>query len=153
MKAPIAYGIGAAASIATSLAGGYYTSKSVRSDWYDCIRPVIAPPRIVFPIVWTTLYVFLAIAIATSLTTGDEPIVLVAHALNMALNIFWCKLFFADKDTMGAMAVLLANLAVAIFIAASTSSTRVMYLFVPYIAWLSFASVLNGLSAVRAGEC
>jgi tryptophan-rich sensory protein len=148
-----AYGIGAAGAIATSVAGGYYTSKSVNSDWYDCIRPSFAPPRIVFPIVWTILYILLAVSIGTSLSVGDGLLTLIAHALNLILNVLWCKLFFADRDTINAVRVLMANIVVAIFIATYSISARVGYLFIPYIVWLCFAMTLNGQAVLKADEC
>ena len=146
MNSAAAFGIGAAGVIATSLGGSYYTSKTVRSDWYDCIRPVIAPPRIVFPIVWTTLYIVLAIAIGISLRDADSTTVALLHGLNLLLNVYWCKLYFADKRVVAAFVVLLVNLAAAVAIAFLTRSRVVGYLFIPYIAWLAFASVLNGAS-------
>ena len=153
MNPVIAYGLGAAGSIATSVGGSYYTSQTVRSDWYDCIRPVIAPPRIVFPIVWTTLYIFLAIAIGKSLTGGDSSTVMLLHGLNLLLNVYWCKLFFADKRIVAAFVVLLSNLLVAVLIAILSDQRLVGYLFIPYIAWLAFASILNGASISKAAAC
>ena len=136
----------------TAWASSYYTQKTVDSPWYACIRPEWAPVAIVFPIVWTTLYLLLIVAIRQSFLV-DSVGVLVLHGLNLVLNIVWCWTFFAQKETTKAVAVLLGNLLVALGITALTKSNIVYYCLVPYIGWLCFATLLNIQSASNAKNC
>ena len=47
--------------------------KATKSRWYQCIRPSITPPNIVFPVVWTVLYILIAFALAqTFMVRGEE---------------------------------------------------------------------------------
>jgi benzodiazapine receptor len=138
----IAYGISGAAVTATALMGSHYTQQSVRTAWYESIRPSFAPPAWVFPIVWTLLYILLAIAFAQSIV-GDSGFLTFLHVMNLALNIVWCSVFFGHREPKKALGILVGNVGIAAAIAYSTKVHLVRYLMIPYIAWLSFATALN----------
>ncbi len=133
----------------TSWASSYFTRKTVDTPWYACIRPEWAPVAIVFPIVWTTLYIFLIVAIRQSFLV-DSVGVLVLHGINLLLNVVWCWTFFGQKEAPKAVGVLIANLLTALGIVALTRSNLVYYCLVPYIGWLCFATLLNIQSASNA---
>jgi benzodiazapine receptor len=106
--------IGAIAAVGgTAAASSYFTQKTVDSPWYACIRPEWAPVAIVFPIVWTTLYLLLIVAVRTSLLV-DSATVLVLHGINLVLNVAWCWTFFGQKEAPKAIGVLLVNLLAAL---------------------------------------
>jgi benzodiazapine receptor len=145
--------VGAIAAVAgTAAASSYFTNKTVDSPWYACIRPEWAPVAIVFPIVWTTLYVLLIVAVRTSLLV-DSTTVLVLHGVNLVLNVVWCWTFFGQKEVPKAVGVLLANLLAALGIVSLTRSDLVYYCLVPYIGWLCFATLLNVQSASNTTKC
>ncbi len=132
----IAASIGAAASIQ---AGPFY-SQLIRPDW--------APPAWVFGPVWTTLYALMGMAAWQVWRVGGFQAARFALALflvQLAFNALWSWLFFVWHQ--GALAfvdtLLLWTLIVATLIAFWRISVLAGALLIPYLLWVSFASVLN----------
>lgn len=128
------------------------TMNAVHSSWYKCIRPGITPPSYVFPIVWTTLYVLIGIALAQTLllpTSSSKSILLGLYAVNLTCNVLWSFAYFGSRDIGLAMAILLAiaiSTACILYYTSQLMPPWVLYLLVPYQAWILFAGVLNFLS-------
>ncbi len=137
-----AYAIAGSAVAATATLGSLYTQQSVQSPWYDEVKPSFAPPSWVFPVVWTTLYIAIAIAFAKSIV-GDPAFLTILHVANLALNVAWCYTFFGKQMPKEALGILVGNVGVAAAIALCTRIDLVRYLMIPYIAWLTFATALN----------
>ena len=81
------YLIGFPAVILTSVLASSFTMTSVKSDWYNCIRPSFAPPNWVFPIVWTGLYTSLGFALSMAIKEGNQ-LVVNFFILNLFLTCF-----------------------------------------------------------------
>jgi tryptophan-rich sensory protein len=128
--------------VVTAILGSQYTQQSVQTPWYTRIRPAFAPPSWVFPVVWTTLYVVLSVAMYLSIQ-GDSPFLTGLNVANLVLNVVWCWVFFGKREPGWAIPVILANLGIAASIAYFTKIDAVKWLMAPYIAWLSFATALN----------
>lgn len=115
-------------------------------EWYDTLeKPPFNPPSWVFAPVWTTLYVLIAIAgWRTFLNDANGPAMKLWYA-QMALNWLWSPVFFGLHMLWPALIVILAlDGAVLAFIANRWSRDRAAALmFVPYAAWVLFASLLN----------
>ena len=155
MQTPIAYLISfAIVSIVLALPN-QVTMRSVNSPWYKCIRASFTPPKYVFPIVWTTLYIFIAITLAQTLLLKESDTksrLLGLYAFNLILNVAWSFAFFGEHNVLGAFIILLALIASGGMIL--WKSRRVLppwvsYLLVPYVAWLCFAGILNGASLLK----
>lgn len=114
--------------------------------WYQSLeKPPFNPPNWVFPIAWTFLYVLIAVAgwrvlIIEGLTgwTGR------AWFAQMALNWAWPPVFFGLQMPFAALAiiVLLFYCIIAFLMVARDDFARLCFL--PYGAWVAFATVLNG---------
>ena len=127
--------------ICTSLAGGFFTNRGM--TWYENARPPHAPPRFVFPIVWTILYALIAIALAR-IPVGELASTLLL--LNLALNIVWCYLYFGKRMPRASFAAILAIVITAIgviIIALTKHDLVIVFCLTPYLAWLLFATFLN----------
>jgi tryptophan-rich sensory protein len=122
-------------------------SASGIDGWYRTLaKPGWNPPDWVFGPVWTVLYVMMAVAAWLVWKTGDRvrP-ALVLFFVQLALNLAWTFIFFTAQSPGLALieiaflwlAVLLTMLA--FFGRQSTAG----WLFVPYLAWVSFAAALN----------
>lgn len=129
---------------------GIATARSV-SDWYPTLRkPVFNPPSWVFGPVWTALYALMGIALYIVWRHGwDRPEVRWAMALfavQLVLNGLWSILFFGMRAPgLAFLEIVLLWLAVAATVFAFWQTTpRAGTLMVPYLAWVSFAAVLNG---------
>ena len=115
-------------------------------DWYESLRkPSWTPPNWLFPVAWTTLYVFMATAGARVAVKPDNGLAMALWSLQIAFNGLWTPVFFGLKKLGGGMAVL-------VMLWLSVGATLVALwqvdwisglLFVPYLAWVSVAAALN----------
>ncbi|HLW26851.1 MAG TPA: TspO/MBR family protein [Kiloniellales bacterium] len=122
--------------------------------WYRALnKPTFNPPGWVFGPVWTVLYVLIAVAgwrlwrrnrIGSGLKDGSLSMRL--WWLQLALNFGWSPLFFsAHLLGLAFLVVALLLLAIIAFIVTTWRQDRIAsFLFMPYAAWVAFATALNG---------
>ena len=118
-------------------------------DWYaGLVKPAWNPPAWLFAPVWTTLYVLMAVAAWLVWRSGTETGVraaLVAWGVQLVLNAAWSWLFFG-LHRPGVAFVELAALWLAILVTVVLAwkvKPMAGALLLPYLAWVSFAGVLN----------
>jgi tryptophan-rich sensory protein len=115
--------------------------------WYaQLAKPGFTPPGWLFAPVWTVLYVFIALAGWRTAWERPRSLAIVLWWLQLALNFVWTPIFFSAHQIGVALAIVtvlaMVNLA---FIAISWRADWVSaLLFVPYAAWIAFATALNG---------
>lgn len=118
-------------------------------EWHASLKkPTWNPPPWIFGPVWTALYTMMAVAAWLVWRRGGwaaqrRPLLL--FLLQLALNATWTPLFFGlhRPDLAFAEIVLLwSSIAVTLAMFCSFSRTAA-WLLVPYLAWVSFAAVLN----------
>lgn len=132
---------------AVAAVGGWLTSFGV-GDWYRALqKPAWNPPSWVFGPVWTALYATIAVAgwMAWVRHAPSAKLALTLWAVQLALNLAWSALFFYMRQPGWAfleiIVLLTAIIATAItFFRISPWAGALLF---PYIAWVSFASVLN----------
>ena len=130
------------------IGGGMAIGYATRPDaWYAALaKPTFNPPNWVFGPVWTILYVLMAVAgWRTWQRLPRSAVAMALWALQLVLNFAWSPAFFGLHRVDLALAVVGAMLAsIAGFIAVSARHDRVSaLLFVPYLAWVGFATLLN----------
>ena len=133
----IAVVVGVGALIGVSTAPG---------DWYDSLdKPPFNPPSWLFSPVWFTLYVLIAIAGWRTFLRDRQGTAMKLWVAQMLVNWLWSPVFFTLHWLWPALVVILAMLASIIaFIVVSWRADRVAaWLFVPYAAWVGFATLLN----------
>jgi benzodiazapine receptor len=114
--------------------------------WYDSLsKPRWTPPNWVFPVVWTTLYLFMAYAAMRVAGTANPGQPLAFLALQIALNTLWTPVFFGLHRIRSGMVVIACLwLAVAAttanFLDADLLSGALL---LPYLLWVTIASALN----------
>ena len=128
---------------------GYFTITGVES-WYQTIqKPSWNPPNWIFGPVWTTLYVMMGIAlwVVWKEDTSRElkMIAFILFAAQLLLNFFWSLIFFKLEQPGWAFAeiVVLWVAILATIFAFGQVNKVAAWLLVPYIAWVSFAGMLN----------
>jgi len=119
------------------------------NPWFaELDKPALYPPPIVFPVVWSALYVLMGVALALVLTArgarGRWPVVGV-FAVQLALNLAWSPVFFLGHRLTLALGIIVALIAVLLVLVALTWRVRrgAAALLLPYLAWVCFASLLN----------
>jgi len=113
--------------------------------WYAALaKPAFNPPGWVFGPVWTVLYVLIAIAGARTFE-GETGHSFSLWLGQMALNFAWSPVFFGLHQPGIALLIIAALLVtILMFIAYRWRADRLSAaLFLPYVAWVAFASVLN----------
>lgn len=118
-------------------------------EWYAVLKkPAWNPPAWLFGPVWTVLYIMMAVAAwlvwrRGGWTAQRGPLRL--YLGQLALNAAWSPLFFGLKMPGLAFAEILLLLAAIVVTALAFRrvSPAAAWLFVPYIAWVAFASFLN----------
>jgi len=131
------------------LIGAVFTSSSV-STWYVTLtKPSFNPPNWVFAPVWTTLYIMMGISAFLVWEKGFEnqkvKTSLSIFGIQLILNLSWTIIFFGLKSTMGGLVVIiilwfLILLTILHFYKLSKVAGIIL---LPYIMWVSFATVLN----------
>lgn len=117
------------------------------TGWID--RPWFYPPEILFPIVWTLLFSLMGIAIVLVVRQGldrrDVRIALGAFGVQFVLNLAWTPAFFGlQRPDLGLVVIVPLWVGIAATIVAfDRVDRRAAVLLVPYLAWGTFAVVLN----------
>ncbi len=137
-----AYGIGFLSVIITALLGMFFMKDNINSEWYKSLRTTIIPPSYVFPIVWTILYVLLAIVIGRTILF-KKYILLILLIISLMLHISWSYLYFYKKDPKSAFINIIIILFIGFIISSGTKDVNIVQLLVPYISWITFAAVIN----------
>jgi translocator protein len=143
----------AGTTVVVALVGGLVTSGG--QDWFDDLDdPFLAPPDGVFSIVWTALYVLIAVAGFLAWQSTDRRTPTVLWAVQMALNLSWSVVFFGLESVGGGVLVVGALLGVVLIATLEFWRVRPLAgaLFLPYFLWLAFAFMLNsGYAAENFG--
>ncbi len=129
---------------------GFLTSGSL-SSWYDQLtKPYFNPPDWVFGPVWSLLYTLMGISAGIIWHQGLEQAT-VKKALNvfgihLLLNFSWSLIFFGLKMPAFALIEIIILLGSIFYFAGLFYKINPIasWLQVPYILWVSFATILNG---------
>lgn len=114
--------------------------------WYAALnKPSWTPPDWLFPIAWTVLYLMIAVGGWLAWKAGGAGQAVVIWGIGLVLNALWSYLMFGRQDIFAALVdVSLLWIATAAFIVAAWDlEPRAAYIFMPYLAWVSFAGALN----------
>ena len=129
--------------------GSVFTMPAI-PGWYAGIaKPSFNPPNWIFGPVWTLLYALMGLAAYLVYEKGfKRPEVkkaLTVFAAQLLLNTLWSIVFFGAHRILGAavVIVLLWALILATILLFYRISKAAAYLLVPYIFWVTFATVLN----------
>ena len=115
-------------------------------EWYQTLeKPFFNPPSWIFGPVWTTLYVMIGVAGARIWQRAPKSAAMQLWFAQMAFNLMWSPAFFGLQNPELALVVIAGMLVtiIAFMVKARPIDRISTLLFVPYLAWVSFASVLN----------
>lgn len=140
-------------SIAVCLAiggvSGYFTANEIPT-WYATLnKPGFNPPNWIFGPVWTTLYILMAISFwliwKSNIESSIKNRAMTFFVIQLVLNFFWSILFFSLHQLGFAFVEIILMWLFILFsiISFYPISKTASYLLIPYLLWVSFASVLN----------
>ncbi|MEM9356982.1 MAG: TspO/MBR family protein [Pseudomonadota bacterium] len=115
-------------------------------EWYRSLsKPTWTPPDWLFAPAWTVLYIMIAVAGWLVWQSEGLGTAIIVWSANIIFNAAWSWLMFGRRQIgtalLDALAMLLTIIA---FVALTRSTTPVAaLLFLPYLAWVAFASALN----------
>jgi translocator protein len=142
--------IGFALWLAITLAAGAIGSQFEPGEWFEnLVKPSWNPPSWVFGPVWTLLYVLMAVAawrIWFKHGFSGAPWALGLYFVQLVLNAAWSWFFFGLQNpglAFGEIIVLWLVLIMTMLMF-FRRSLLAGWLFIPYLAWVTFASALNG---------
>lgn len=121
-------------------------ANNMPDDWYQALaKPSFNPPNWVFAPVWSVLYVIIGVVGARTWLTLRRSMAMRLWFAQLVFNFAWSPVFFGLRDPTAALIIILGLLiSVAAFIAASWRQDRTAaLLFLPYLAWVAFATALN----------
>ena len=145
-RTPRSWGVLALFIIVVVAVGAVIGTQSIPGAWYEGLnKPPFNPPNWIFGPVWFTLYVMIAIAGWRTFMRDRTGTPMKIWYGQMVLNWSWSPIWFIGQMIWPAFAVIvLIWLAIVSFILVSWNRDRPSaLLFVPYLAWVSFASLLN----------
>jgi len=126
--------------------GGLIGTQNIPGAWYQSLaKPPFNPPNWIFGPVWFALYVMIAVAGWRIFLAQPKSTAMLLWLAQMLLNWAWSPTWFGAQLIWPAFAIIAALwLAIIGFILVTWKQDRLAaWLFVPYLAWVSFASLLN----------
>ena len=146
---PIAFAINIAIPLAVGALGAFFTASSVNTWYVSLAKPSFNPPNSIFAPVWTAI--FITIGIAAYLvwqkrhTITRFPRTIAIYFIQLMLNVMWSFIFFYAHQIGVAVfeSVFLLFVVIVNAITFYKIDKRAGLLFIPYILWVSFATVLT----------
>lgn len=135
--------------LAVGFAGALLTADQIVT-WYGMLnKPVFTPPNWVFGPVWTLLYILMGVAAGLVWGTlkkhKEAKHALFIFGIQLALNFGWSILFFGlQSPLLGLVDILVLWAMIIVTIAIFWQYSRTSsILLIPYLAWVTYATVLN----------
>lgn len=125
----------------------FFTTPSVTTWYATLIKPVFQPPSWLFAPVWTILYILMGVSfwLIWKSHSAEKKHAMKWFFIQLALNGIWSPIFFGAHAIDSALAIIVLLwltilLTILLFMKISKPAA---WLLVPYLAWVSFATVLN----------
>ncbi|MDX2173428.1 MAG: TspO/MBR family protein [Bacteroidota bacterium] len=128
---------------------GIATASSVDTWFLTLHKPSFNPPNYLFGPVWTTLYILMGISFYLILQSSQDKLrtnAIVIFCVQLFLNFWWSFIFFKFQLLGIAFIEIIfiwLSILLMIYIFRKINKTAA-YLQIPYLLWVSFASILNG---------
>lgn len=109
-------------------------------DYENLLKPPLSLPGIIFPIIWSILYLLMGISYFLYRRQNQALKTIILYYLQLGLNLSWTFIFFVFKFRFLAIfwiVLLIINVFLLI------KKNKVFYLLIPYLIWLLFALYLN----------
>ncbi|MFK7861230.1 MAG: TspO/MBR family protein [Granulosicoccus sp.] len=141
-------------TVALLIVGGVGGKATDIGPWYRNLKkPSWNPPDWAFPVVWTTIYLFIITSVGgawNAADVGEKPLIVWLVGINLILNLLWSVVFFTMRKPLWALfeVFFLWISIIAMMVGLGSVDSFYAWLLVPYFVWVSIAMLLN-LSIVR----
>lgn len=138
--------------VLTPVAVGALASFLTKNNMYvfdNLKKPMFTPPAIVFPIVWSLIYVMMGaglyLALRNSINFSQKMYVIYPYAIQLLLNFCWSLIFFNLRSYIAAFVCLALMLIMIVrtIVVWSHVSKASTYPMIVYLLWVVFAGYLN----------
>ncbi len=127
--------------------GSVFTISSIPTWYAGLVKPSFSPPNWLFGPVWILLYTLMGIAAYWIYTSKNKlkNSALIVFGVQLALNAIWSIVFFGlHSPLLGLIVIALLWISIAWTMVKFYAIDKLAsYVLVPYLVWVSFASVLN----------
>lgn len=112
-------------------------------DYNSLVQPPLSPPSIVFPIVWTILYVLMGISYYLLKNPSKKEKII--YFVQLGVNALWSLFFFIGKFYLFSFIWIVLLDVLVIFMTGIFyhNNKASAYLQIPYLIWILFATYLN----------
>jgi tryptophan-rich sensory protein len=128
--------------------GSFFTTSSI-STWYAFInKPFFSPPNWIFAPVWSFLYILMGISAFLIWQKRDNSKIkpaMIFYGIQLVLNTLWSIIFFGMHNPgLALLEILILWVFISITLIEFYRINKTAgLLFIPYLLWVSFASILN----------
>ncbi|WP_075560013.1 TspO/MBR family protein [Parabacteroides timonensis] len=130
------------------LTASYFQADAIKNWYPTLVKPALTPPNIVFPIAWSIIYICMGISIGLIINSAIEQkrFFVKAFIMQLFFNFTWSiGFFYFQNPLIGFINILLLDIFVINYTLKSYPVNKASsILFIPYVAWLLFATYLNG---------
>ena len=123
------------------------STMSAKEPWYSSLnKSFLTPPDWVFAPVWTTLYLFMTIAIWSAWHKNRKNLnIVLIYFIHLLFNTTWSIVFFVLHKILLALILLLLLIFLIIILILRFKRVNIVssYLMIPYLLWTTFALFLN----------
>jgi benzodiazapine receptor len=146
---PVAFTISLLITLTIGVVASVFTRPEIKTWYITLNKPSFTPPNWLFPVAWTTLYILIAVSayLIWKLRDGSSTYKTAAiiYVIQLALNFSWSIVFFGMHQILGGLAVIVALLVTIILNISwfNRFSKTAAWLLVPYLLWVSYATLLN----------
>jgi translocator protein len=129
--------------------GSVFTTPSITTWYADLNKPFFNPPNWIFAPVWTILYFLMAISLFIvwdkNIKNNKKENAIKIFMLQLILNLFWSLAFFGlHQPILALVTIYILWISIFMMIKAFLKISKISgNLQIPYLAWVSFASILN----------
>ncbi len=135
-------------TVVTFVVGSFFSIFTMNNmDTYKELAKPIAVPAVVFPIVWSILYLLMSISCYIISESNDKKkgSALILYGVQLIVNSLWSLIFFGFGAYLFSFIwiLLLIVLVIAMMVSFYKISKKSALLQIPYLLWLIFAAYLN----------
>ena len=128
--------------------GSIFTASAIPTWYVTLNKPSFSPPNWIFAPVWTSLYILMGISLYLALSgkgKGEREKAVRIFGIQLVLNTVWSIIFFGWHNPLFALVDIVALwIAIVLTIKSFYKINKLAgQLLIPYLAWVSFASILN----------